>query len=236
MRYLGGKSRLAKHIGKVIVEYTDNSHVAYREPFCGSASVVEWLAKNGYQLPMFLYDAAPDLIELYQDLQRGWTPPSDVSEEFYNFLKEQPYHSALRGFVGYGCSWGGKFFGGYARGENRNYADESKRSLLKTISHLSAATFSLASYQDLDYREWDRSIIYCDPPYKGTTSYEAVQEFDSNEFWQIMREWSQLHTVIISEYDAPDDFRCIWEKGHSTSIRPKDGNEVRQEKLFVYSN
>jgi DNA adenine methylase len=42
------------------------------------------------------------------------------------------------------------------------------------------------------------------------------------------------NNVIISEYQAPDDFKCIWSKETKTDIRTKDnGKETRIEKLFI---
>jgi DNA adenine methylase len=58
-----------------------------------------------------------------------------------------------------------------------------------------------------DYRELNPEgyIIYCDPPYEGTTQYskKLVGDFDTNEFWSIMRKWSNNNKVFISEYNAP---------------------------------
>jgi DNA adenine methylase len=43
------------------------------------------------------------------------------------------------------------------------------------------------------------------------------------------------HKVFISEYNAPNDFKCIWEKEVKTSgNRITDKNLTATEKLFVY--
>ena len=56
-----------------------------------------------------------------------------------------------------------------------------------------------------------KSIIYCDPPYKGTT--KNYNEFDNDKFWEWVRRMSkQGHEVYVSEYEAPTDFECIWKK------------------------
>lgn len=231
MRYLGGKSRLSKYIAPIIKNHSDGKE-QYVEPFVGSAAVAERLARNGFSLPMLLADAAEDLILMYRKLQSGWVPPTRVPEHFYKTLMNCNTPSALRGFVGYGCSWGGKFFGGYARGEGRNYAAESSRALRKTINHLGGARFILSDYRELVLDA--PSIIYCDPPYRGTTKYEAVPEFCSDDFWVRVRGWeSEGHTVIVSEYAAPEDFVCIWQKKHHTSVRSKEGSERRTESLFM---
>lgn len=230
MRYLGGKSRLGKRIASVVLQLAEGDEAYYIEPFVGSAGVAEKIVSLGFNGDLILADASPDLIHLYHKLQMGWEPPDEVSErEYERWRGEKP--SAMRGFVGYGCSWGGKFFGGYARGEGRNYAGESKRALLKTINALSHAKFVLSDYKELTLPK-ERSIIYNDPPYKGTTSYEATGGFDTGTFWNWVREASKDHLVLTSEYQAPEDFEVVWSKDHTTSIRPKGGNEKRAEGLF----
>ena len=54
------------------------------------------------------------------------------------------------------------------------------------------------------------SVVYADPPYFGTKPISR-QKFDTNEFWDYMREISKDNKVFISEQNAPDDFKCIWE-------------------------
>ena len=39
--------------------------------------------------------------------------------------------------------------------------------------------------------------------------------------------------VLISEYNAPNDFECIWSKDVTTSLKVHE-HENRTEKLFVY--
>ena len=54
----------------------------------------------------------------------------NISEEEYKLAKTRKDH--LKAFVGFGCSFAGKYFGGYARGsEERNYCSNAKHSILK---------------------------------------------------------------------------------------------------------
>lgn len=48
-----------------------------------------------------------------------------------------------------------------------------------------------------------------------------------------MRKWSKDNIVIISEQNAPEDFKCIWEKEVSRSIKATDKSKST-EKLFMY--
>ena len=104
VRYLGGKTRLAKHIANAILTDTPNRKT-YLEPMIGGGSVFAAMA------PHFDFavgaDIHPDLILMYQALAQGWLPPTYVTEEEYQTLKHDPEPSALRGFVGFGCSFGG---------------------------------------------------------------------------------------------------------------------------------
>lgn len=154
-----------------------------------------------------LSDASEDLILLWQALQNGWEPPETVSEEEYQRVRyEEP--SALRAFIGYGCSFGGKWFGGYARYKGRNYAVSTKRVLEKKIESLYRAKFGSVSYEAWSDCELSDSIIYCDPPYRNTTGYTRVGAFDSDKFWSTIGSWDG--TVFVSEYTAPEGWKSIW--------------------------
>ena len=74
----------------------------------------------------------------------------------------------------------------------------------------------------------DGSIVYCDPPYKGTRPY--LCDFDSDSFyhWALTRDYP----VFISEYAMPDDFAPIAIKQKTCSASPTATNIVA-EKIFV---
>jgi DNA adenine methylase len=40
------------------------------------------------------------------------------------------------------------------------------------------------------------------------------------------------HTIYISEYNAPNDFVCVWEKKVATTISKQQG-KIDTEKLFT---
>ena len=73
-------------------------------------------------------------------------------------------------------------------------------------------------------------LIYCDPPYKNTTGYK-VGKFNSDLFWNTMREWSKNNYVFISEEEAPDDFEVVWEQKKRRTLNSKV-RECKTEKLF----
>ena len=100
--------------------------------------------------------------------------------------------------------------------------------ILKQSTKISDVVFKCSSYDALDIPA--NSIIYCDPPYNGTTKYK--DSFDSDAFWQWCRDKvKEGHTVYVSEYNAPEDFKCIWEKQINSNL----GNTAKTatEKLFT---
>jgi hypothetical protein len=46
-----------------------------------------------------------------------------------------------------------------------------------------------------------------------------------------MRKWSQNNDVYVSEYDAPDDFECVFEIPKRVTMS-HDNNVVKFERLF----
>lgn len=227
MRYFGGKSRLAKYISPVLQRLMSNE-TTFIEPFVGGGSITCKIKGERY-----CYDIHKGLINLYNALQNGWIPPSSVSEQEYKTAKRNGHSDALTSFIGFGCSYSGKYFGGYARGgSGRNYALNAKNSILKKMEGLHGVVFKHANYIDLTPID---SVVYCDPPYKGTTQY-SNGKFDTEQFWETMRIWSKNNIVVVSEYNAPDDFVQIWSKDTVTDIRTKNGRGPRIEKLFVHES
>lgn len=229
MQYFGGKARTCKNISEVINQYKKQDQ-KFMSPFVGGAWVESLIDGDKY-----LYDKHPYLIAMYKALQDGWLPPKYLSKEEYDYIHyhmdETPY---LTGFVGFGCSYSGKWFGGYAKDNTgRNYCLNAYNSIIKKMKVLKEASFECKDYKILNPNNF---IIYCDPPYKGTTQYDSnlVGNFDSQEFWDTMRQWSANNTVIISEYNAPDDFKCIWQQEVRLDIRDRENKKQKRiEKLFM---
>ena len=85
-----------------------------------------------------------------------------------------------------------------------------------------------------DYRNVEilpDSVIYCDPPYKGTREYCKI-EFDHEAFY----DWCEKQTalVLISEYWMPEDrFVCIAEFERKSTFSATNNSLSRIEKVFV---
>jgi DNA adenine methylase len=119
---------------------------------------------------------------------------------------------------------------------SRDYVNESYRDALRQSKLLQGVEFICASYDEVNYIE--NSIIYVDPPYANTTKYKI--KFNHNKFWNWVRKMSkQGYKVFVSEYNAPEDFFCIWQKELDVGLahlNGKDGNKKKIERLFVYRN
>ena len=241
MQYMGGKSRISKQIAEVLNSAIDKN-TPFVSLFCGSCAIESKVQAD----VKILNDKHPYLIAMWQALQNGWIPPDVVTkEEYYRVKANMDESPALTGFVGFGCSFGGKWWGGYAkdkrgddycgqakRGLLRNYAGNAKSTLAKDMSGLQSATFTCLDYHDVEIP--DGAVVYCDPPYANTTGY-TVGQFDTNEFWEYMRQLSKRCDVYISEESAPDDFECIWSKEKVRTLEKNDNvGRVKVEKLFKY--
>lgn len=248
MQYQGGKSRIAKHISEAITNEVSRwqvknsnldcasnrereSNTTLVSLFCGTCSVESKLTNFKQRI---LNDNHKYLIEMLRGVQNGYELPETISETDYRYIRgHKDDDPILTGFVGFGCSFGGKWFGGYARNKTQtNYALQSKKSLLKDMSNLTDAKFICKDYRDVELPEG--CIIYADPPYNNTTGY-GKEKFDSKQFWEYARNVSQEHLMFISEQEAPDDFVAIWEKPFTRTLdRNKDNQFKVTEKLFVH--
>jgi len=232
MRYFGGKTRTCKEIASILQSNLNKGQL-FISPFIGGGWV-ECLVDGRKEC----YDRHTYLIAMYKELQTGWKPPKVLSKEQYAYIKnnldEKPY---LTGFVGFGCSFAGKWFGGYAKDSTgRNFCLNAHNSILRKMEGFKDTKFECQDYCDLDP---SGAVIYCDPPYAGTTQYSKniVGSFDSAKFWDTMRKWSKNNVVFTSEYNAPDDFACVWSQKVKLDIRDADNKKKsRVEKLFTLSD
>lgn len=238
MRYQGGKSRIAKDIAKIINQARfsryGNEGGCVVSLFCGTCSVESKL--QGFDRRI-LNDRHEYLIAMLRAVQQGYELPDEVSEAQYRYLREhKDEDKALAGFVGFGCSFGGKFFNSFARGgrEIENYAAESKKSLLRDMQTLTDAEFINHDYRDVEIP--DGAIVYADPPYSGTTAYFSNEKFNTKEFWQYARDLTERgHLLFVSELVAPDDFVCVWQKELMRQLDSNKNNLFKStEKLFVH--
>jgi DNA adenine methylase len=230
MQYFGGKQRIAAKLAAFMRPYVA-SRGGYVEPFVGGAAMLA-----AQTAPVRIGgDANVALITMWQALADGWVPPERITEEEYSDASRRRNPSdPLTAFIGFGSSFAGKWFGGYARGgENRNYAANAASSLRKKARGLDGVRWYAGDYQTCPTPS--RAVIYCDPPYAGTTQYGAVGAFNWDDFWGwCLIKHAEGHAVFVSEYAAPASFRVAFEIPTKTDIRTAaNGKQLRIERLFV---
>lgn len=229
MKYMGSKNRHAKELLPIILKNRYEGQ-CYVEPFVGGANMIDKV--EGWRIGA---DLNEHVITLFKGLQDGFLPPDEVSEAEYQAARTAP-ESPTKAFIGFGCSYSGKWFGGYARGNDnkglpRNYCAESKRNIMRQKPKIDGVEFRHKCYRELLIPA--QSLIYCDPPYAATTKYR--DSFDHADFWQWCREnVRQGHDVFVSEYQAPDDFICVWEKQVNSSLTKNTGAKKNVERLFQH--
>jgi DNA adenine methylase len=231
MKYLGGKSKSKKIIGDILNKIiSDNKIELYWEPMCGGC----WVTTEIICQRRIASDIHEELILMWRAFQDGSMDPfKDITEELYYKTKKGP-SSAFRGFVGFCASFGGKNWAGLAREKSgkRNYAKEGYNSILKKIKRLKDVEFKYGSYNSFSYPM--DCLIYCDPPYQGYTEYNGTPKFDHNKFWDWCRKISKTCKIIISEYNAPQDFKEIYSFHTKTDLSSKNNTKLhRLEKLFT---
>lgn len=246
MKYMGSKSRITKYIVPIIQKCIDDNDLKYYiEPFVGGANVIDKIIcqnKSGS-------DKNEYLIALLDYVARGGELLSNVPRELYNDVRtaynsrSDTFSKVVTANVGFLASYNGRWFdGGYAQagyektkyGERyRDYYQESKRNLEQQAKDLVGINFSCYDYRDIPITTTSNNMIYCDPPYANTKQFANSHNFDFDEFWKTMRQWSKDNYVLVSELAAPDDFVCIWKKPVSRSIKATDKGKA-VEKLFTY--
>ena len=229
MVYMGSKNRIAKELIPIITQHLQPNQW-YVEPFVGGANMIDKI-EHPYKLGA---DNSKYLIALLEAVQNGQELPEHITKDEYIAVKtnKDNYPDWYVGFVGFVSSFRAKFFGGYSgyyttkTGIQRNYIKERINNILK--QNLDGIKLVCSSYDALDIPA--NSIIYCDPPYNGTTKYK--DSFDSDAFWQWCRDKAKEgHTVYVSEYNAPEDFKCIWEKQINSNLGGT--SKTATEKLFT---
>ena len=233
---MGSKNRIAKYLLPIILKDRKEGQW-YVEPFVGGANMIDKVDGNRIGA-----DKNEFLIEMWKGLQENRERPYKIEKELYNKARDSynksEYYTLdkfMIGWIGWMGSYNGRFFDGGYSGHSvgkRDYITEQIRNTENQIENIKNIEFIISSYADLKIPE--NSIIYCDIPYMDTKQYITSKDFDHTKFWEWCREKSKEgHQVFISEYNAPDDFECIWQMEVTNSMNTtKTYKPV--EKLFKY--
>lgn len=239
---------MGKHLSPFLHEVWEKNDnlVGYMEPFCGSLGVLKNMtdieSKN-----IVANDYHADLIEMWNEVQAGvFEYPSSISEKEYLEAKQMKSPSAYKAFVGFGMSFGGRYFGAYSQkylnGKKEDFCKEMVNSLTRTAPKIQSVKFTNKDYRELKPKNM---LVYCDPPYayskypiKYRRDVKKYDEFDNAEFWDVVRDWSKINVVLVSEMTAPEDFVEVWnlERYRSAAQSSKTRFSAKSEKPSATHN
>lgn len=230
MKYLGGKAKVARHIAPFIdAELLVRGHLV--EPFVGGFNLVPSLRCAA---SAECSDVHAGLIALLKAVQSGAVMPDELSEHEYARLRfVEDWSDPLTAFAAFGCSFGGKEWGGYARGQGstgpRNYAAESSRLLQTKRRSMAGVVFRCSNYQSLAPAS---CVVYCDPPYRGTTGYKTGA-FDYAAFYAWCEAAARRNcAVFVSEFTAPPHWTVLWSRERKISVSGMKDSLSKTETLY----
>ena len=235
MRYVGSKRKVVKHILPLMM--ANRGDRTWVEPFVGGGNVIEHVTGNriGADINIHVIQALMLIRDHVHKLPKN---NSEFTEYDYELLRSNDIdHRKIKSFAGFAYSFGSLWMDSWARNsENRDYVKAAYNLAVEQNQRFKGAVFVCSTYERLYIP--DKSIIYCDPPYSKTKRYRyscgKVNEFDHSKFWQWCRKMREKdHLIFISEYNAPDDFKCIWEKEILVTIAKESNSTKRIERLFT---
>ena len=240
MKYMGSKARIAKHILPIMLKHRKEGQW-WVEPFVGGANMIDKV--DGNRLGA---DSNAGVIEALCFIRDGDIPKDnqEFTEDNYNLAAGLARHNLLQGcsdgaryYALIAFSFGAKWIGGWSRGkdskgEPRDYVAEQYRANIKQKPLLRGVYLKCSSYLELLIPK--NSVIYCDIPYFGATKYK--DSFDHVRFWGWCRAKVKAgHQVFISEYSAPADFVCVWQKEIQSGLNV-NSSKKGVEKLFIHKS
>lgn len=233
MKYMGSKNRIAKFVLPIMIkEANEKGITTWVEPFVGGANMIDKVPNTFKRIGIdYNVHTVMALIGVRDSVHSF---PEHVSKEYYESLRGTP-PDTITSWIRFHCSFGAKFEGGFAKNSRGvNYAMEGRKNLIESSVKLQGVKFINGSYDE--YSNFENCLIYCDPPYEGTTSYKTGA-FDHTKFWDWCRKMGEKNLVFVSEYNAPDDFICVWEGEVKTNFASqRDGATHKAvEKLFKFS-
>lgn len=251
MNYLGSKNRYAKYIAPIIQKYIDDNKITtFVDIFCGGANLVDKIICDN----VIANDLSPTLIAIHKKMQQDKDKiPTDGLREWWDkayteykrLMKDYPIDAMIWqtesslplweiGAIEWYASFStGGFKKGYAKNsETRNYYNERLRCHKKQSENplYNKINFQQGNYLTIEIPK--NAVIYADPPYKSTTSYQINPKFNHEEFYNWCREKSKTNPIFISEQFMPDDFKTIWSKDDCTRTCGLDNSFKACERLF----
>jgi DNA adenine methylase len=231
MKYMGSKRRIAKHILPIMLTECERHGITtWVEPFVGGGNMIDKVPatfiRRGYDINPHVISAMIGIRDHVSDF------PASLSKDEYSKLKGLPPNN-ITSWLRFTCSFGGKFENGYAReggSDDSTFCGYGLRNALKQSPLIKGVEFMSDNCENLDF---ENCLIYCDPPYQGTTAYKT-EDFNHEKFFDWCREQAKNNVVFVSEYNAPDDFECVWSGAVKTNFASsrKGATHNAVEKLF----
>lgn len=231
---------MAKYLVPIIQKYIDDNNIkTYIEPMCGSCSIIEKIKCD----ERIASDVNDELIALLQYVKSDpllSIAPEDCTFEHYAEVREDrklstgKYSKEYIALIGFSASFGGRYWsGGFGRDKTgkRNIYKERIKNLKEDSELLHNIDIRCCDYKS--YSDYQNCLFYIDPPYRGCKQYDK-QSINYNEFYDFLRKLSENNIVLVSEYNMPDDFKCIWQKERKV-LQKSDRviGEKAVEKLFI---
>ena len=233
MTYVGSKRRIAKKILPIMLkERKENQY--WVEPFVGGGNMIDKVEgkRIGSDVNPYVIEALKAIRDHVDELPKN---NKEFTEEMYYKVKKGEMDYKFKGYIGFVASYGGIWFSSWAKNKaNRDYIAKAYRNAQMQSPLLQGVELYCCSYDELEIP--DNSLIYCDPPYANTRGYKNSGEFSHTKFWDWCRKKAnEGHTIFVSEYNAPEDFECIWEQEITTGFKKQTKCIKAKEKLFKYN-
>ena len=233
MKYMGSKNRIAKHLLPIMLDAAEKAGITtWVEPFVGGANMIDKVPDSFERIG---YDLNDHVIHALIDIRDR---PNDLFDSFSKELRDLHKKDKAKTLYSHACivtSFGADLNGGYARekgSDDTTFCGYGKRNALKQSPKIQNVDFICDSYENLSF---ENCLIYCDPPYQGTTGYKTGA-FDHDAFFDWCRKMKgKGNIVFISEYNAPDDFTCVWQGEVKTNFASGRSGATHNavEKLFL---
>lgn len=228
MHYLGSKARHAKDITAITLAERRPDQI-YVEPFVGGGNIINIVPQGAGRIAN---DLNRHMVALLKAAGEGWLPPERMTQTQWNKIRKDPkgfelkpfgvdeaHRDALIAFAATGPTFGSMWMGEWAKdyeGKEGTRYRQARDAVARDAAGLAGIEFHSGSFLDLVIP--DGSLVYCDPPYSGTTGYAGatqkikVGEALSKNTWKAGTFWRWADDLIdkkgcrvfVSEYKGPD--------------------------------
>jgi DNA adenine methylase len=147
MKYMGSKARFSKEILPIILK-DRRPDQWYVEPFAGGMNMI--CEVGGKRIAN---DIHYHLIQMWKELVVGWIPKKITKDEYLEVRTDpSKYPAYFVGWVGFNCSYSGKWFGGFAGetktkiGTARDYQTEAIHNVAKQVEEMKDVIFQNKPY------------------------------------------------------------------------------------------